>query len=188
MKHFSTSAAFLVLGLFLFLAVGCSKEKKPRYTSVPVTGYPYPFGICVKNLLGRSQWSVLVGEDSCARGYRAYHLDAAREGTRWSEYKAATLIADSLEALQVFSATRLFQNEEQFDAQLLELLTEVRRRYGVQTDSTAEGKRVLARSWRDPAGNVLQIHTRGNTLRVQAISGRVGRECPELLNEPPALP
>ncbi|HET9235327.1 MAG TPA: hypothetical protein VFP10_14435 [Candidatus Eisenbacteria bacterium] len=188
MKHFSTAAALIALGWFLLSAEGCSKEKKPRYTSVPVTGYPYPFGISVKNLLGRAQWVVVAGEDSCARRYRSYRLEAAREGTGWSGYEAAVLIADSLETLQGFSATQLFQDQKEIDTHMLELLTEVRRRYGAQTDSTAEGKRILERSWRDAAGNVLRIHTGANTMLVQAISGRVWRECPKLLSEPPASP
>ena len=178
---FSTQAVFIVLGALLLFGVGCSKEKKPQYTSVPVTGYPYPFGISVKSLLGRAEWSVAAGEDSCRGRYRSYRLQVAPQGTAWSQYSTVILIADSLETLQAFSATRGFNGQRDIEAHVQELLPEIRRRYGAQTDSTVKENRVLGRSWRDVSGNSLRVETEPNTLLVQSVSARLRLECPEIL-------
>jgi hypothetical protein len=161
---------------------GCGKAKAPQYTATPVAGYPYPFGMDVKRLLGKAPWEATT--PSCAVRYQAYQLENPPKGSLWSAYSQVLLTADSLGTLQGFSATRSFANDQEARARVLELLEEIRRRYGAQTDSTVRPKKiVLARVWQDRSGNVVGLYTTGFEVRVTAHSGRIRRDCPGVGND-----
>jgi hypothetical protein len=168
--------SILCLIVPLLMMGGCGKETRPRYTAVPINGYPYPFGVSVKNLLGKSQWKVTSSE--CPSPYYSYHVS----GSQWVGYSEVVLTADSLGTLQAFSATRPFPTESDARAYLADLSAEIWRRYGTQTDSTREKKTVLARLWRDQSGSVVGVSAQGGVVRVKAVSGRIERECPAFLD------
>ena len=176
--------AWILWPVFLLLLLGaCSKEKKTRYSSVPIIGYPFPFGVNVKSLIGRSHWKVTSSE--CAIPYDSYHVS----GSQWSDYSEVVLTADSLGALQAFSARRPFTNDAALQSYLRDVSEEIWRRYGAQSDSTKEKKKILGRLWRDKAGNFLSVYVENGGVRVNAASGRIEHDCPSFLDErlPPPI-
>ena len=172
--HVSRAITWLIVPLLI--VAGCGQDKKPTYTTVPIIGYPYPFGVNVKNLLGKSRWKITSWE--CAVPYYIYHVS----GSQWSEYSQVVLIADTLGTLQAFSATRPFSGDAEAQAFLDDTSSEIWRRYGAQTDSTVERTRVLARIWRDASGSSVSVSATNGGVMVKAASGRIGRDCPAFLD------
>jgi len=165
------------LALLLVLFGGCSKDKKPRYTAVAIMGYPFPFGVNVKHLIGRSRWNVTSNE--CRTPYYNYHVS----GSQWSDYSEVVLTADSLGTLQAFSATRLFSDASEGQSYLTDISEEIWRRYGAQSDSAKVNKNILGRMWRDQSGNVVSVYAEGGGVKVKAVSGRIEHDCPSLLGK-----
>jgi hypothetical protein len=163
--------------LLILVIAACGKEKKPRYTAVPITGYPYPFGVRVRNLLGKEAGR----EDSigCPR-YVTYRLRDPAASSRWAEYSFVTITADSAGTLQRFAATRSFDEAKHADTALLDMLGEIERRYGAATDSVVSEKTVYSRGWEDASGNGVELtRSAQGIVVVESISGRLKEDCPD---------
>ena len=172
-----TMRTLLLLSAALLLPVsGCGRAKAPQVTATPVLGYPYPFGMDVQRLLGKAPWEVTTPH--CTTRYQEYKLQNPPSGSMWSDYSQVVVTADSLGTLQAFSATRSFATAKEAEAQVLELLEEVRRRYGAQTDSIVRENVVLARLWQDRSGNIVGVYQGGAGVMVRSTSGRLKRDCP----------
>jgi hypothetical protein len=164
--------------ILLLLIVGsCGKEKPPRYTAVPIAGYPYPFGVSVRHLLGKEAWQ----EDSidCPR-YVTYRLRGPLPSSRWGEYTLVTITADSVGTLERFAATRSFVDATDADTTLRDMLGEIERRYGAATDSVVSEKTVSSRRWEDPSGNGVGLgRSPKGMIVVESMSGRLKKDCPD---------
>ena len=173
------------LALLLVVFGGCSKDKKPRYTAVAIMGYPFPFGIDARTLMGRDRWEPVPM--NCPN-YNAYRLVHPPAGSRWSEYGFVQVVADSAGKLQGFSASRAFKTAVEADSALLEIKGEIRRRYGSPTDSSALSRTViLGVKWADTMGSSVTVEntinspneTQRRQWMIHSTSGKLRRECPQ---------
>ena len=143
--------------LLLLIIASCGKEKKPRFTPTPISGYPYPFGTDVKRLLGKDRWDT-DSAMSCQHPYMQYWLRNPPQDSRWFEYSSVAVTADSAGTLQgFFVARQATGEEEQEKATIQDLLGEIRRRYGSPTDSMVVNGVVLRRMWTDQAGSTVTM-------------------------------
>jgi hypothetical protein len=160
----------------LIVLAGCGREKAPRYT-IPIGGYPYPFGTDVKRLLGREQWE--AEQMSPCRNYVTHWLRNPPKDSRWSKYSSVAVMADSAGALEGFSAACSFASKTEARNALLDILSEIRRRYGDPTDSTVVNQ-VLIRRWQDQAGNRIRVDDTSEISGqwiVGSGSARMARDC-----------
>lgn len=178
----------LILGaVLLFLAMGgCGKERKPRYTTVPVVGYPYPFGTDVKRFMGNDTWE---SKPLNCPSYVEYSLQNPPSRSRWAGFEFIHVTADSAGKLQGFSAGRTFSTTGEAQAAILDLLNEMRRRYGSPTDSSlVKGTLTLTRQWRDTTGNMITVEEPyggakrtaervGRALMIHSVSAKLSKEC-----------
>lgn len=164
----------LILPLVMF--TGCGKAKKPRYTAVPITGYPYPFGTDVKGLLGNERWQPEKNAD--CPNYTTYWLRNPPRSSRWSGYISIAVGVDSTGTLQGFTAARSFVANKEALAALQDVLTEIRRRYGDPIDSTVVNQ-VLRRRWQDQAGGFITVYdlTQAGQWMLSSGSAKSEKDC-----------
>ena len=163
------------VSLFIFFAGGCGKDE-PRFTAVPIGGYPFPFGVNQSRVLGQDVWET---EPRYCRNYVRHWLRQPPQGSKWSEYSTVAVDADSAGTLQGFLATRTFPSKEDAQRALHNMLNEIRRRYGAPTDSSIVNK-VLVRRWQDQAGASVLVYDASEPSAqwmVQSYSAKMVKEC-----------
>lgn len=163
--------------LFLTFAAGCGKEKEPRFTAIPISGYPFPFGVNQSRVLGQDVWET---EPKNCRNYVTHWLRNPPRESKWSGYSTIAVDADSAGTLQGFLATRTFANTGDAQQALAEMLNEIRRRYGTPTDSSIVDER-LVRQWQDAAGASVVItdySEESAQWMLRSFSAKMKKECP----------